>query len=130
MVWHYAKKLRPLGRSNSFHFCLNKNDNKFRDDILNYDEKDFKFSNDIDLFILKHINSLRLFKNSGYDINYKKIGLIHYFSKYDIFIEYAKNHCQSFEYILKYNDKLTEYKCNELISIFEKIKLKNEMNNF
>lgn len=114
-----------------FYFCVHRYDGDYIRDILSYNEDNFKFSDEIDLFILKHIDSLNLFKNVSYDMSYKKIQLIHYFSKYEIFIEYAKNHVFSFEDILKYNDKLSEeYQCNELISIFEKIKLKNQMNHF
>lgn len=114
-----------------FYFCVHRYDGDYIRDVLSYNEDNFKFSDNIDKFILKHIDSLILFKNISYDINYKKIQLIHYFFKYEIFIEYAKNHVSSFENILKYNDKLSEeYKCNELISIFEKIKLKNQMNHF
>ena len=114
-----------------FYFCVHRYDGDYIRDILAYSEDNFKFSEEIDLFILKHIDSLILFKNVSYDMSYKKIQLIHYFSNYEIFIEYAKNHVSSFENILKYNDKLSEeYKCNELISIFEKITLKNQMNHF
>ena len=55
-----------------FYFCFHRYDGDYIRDLLSYNEDNFKFSDEIDLFILKHIDSLILFKNVSYDMSYKK----------------------------------------------------------